>query len=124
MRVMANLSDKPAEALHHIAERNFLELDMDNFDKSMKDVEPSVAFAVTNVPSDEEGKNISVDITFDKMEDFSLEAIAAKLGPLRKLLGARTQLSNLLTYMDGRSGAWSSQRPGEFYPRHRCYPDT
>ncbi len=80
MRVMANLSDKPAEALHHIAERNFLELDMDNFDKSMKDVEPSVAFAVTNVPSDEEGKNISVDITFDKMEDFRWKPLPPNWG--------------------------------------------
>ena len=29
----------------------------------------------------------------------------AKVEPLRKLLDARTQLSNLLTYMDGKSGA-------------------
>jgi type VI secretion system protein ImpB len=31
--------------------------------------------------------------------------VAKKVEPLRKLLEARTQLSNLLTYMDGKSGA-------------------
>jgi type VI secretion system protein ImpB len=39
------------------------------------------------------------------MDDFSPAAIAAKVEPLRKLLEARTQLSNLMTYMDGKTGA-------------------
>jgi type VI secretion system protein ImpB len=60
---------------------------------------------VPSVLSEDEGKNLSIDITFDKMEDFSPEAIASKVEPLRKLLEARTQLSNLLSWMDGRSQA-------------------
>jgi type VI secretion system protein ImpB len=39
------------------------------------------------------------------MEDFSPAAIARKVEPLRELLKAREQLSNLITYMDGKSGA-------------------
>ncbi len=46
-----------------------------------------------------------MDITFDSMDDFSPAAVARKVGALNKLLQARTQLSNLVTYMDGKSGA-------------------
>jgi type VI secretion system protein ImpB len=49
--------------------------------------------------------NLQVDLTFESMDDFSPAAIARKVEPLRKLLETRTQLSNLMTYMDGKSGA-------------------
>lgn len=39
------------------------------------------------------------------MDDFLPDAVARKVEPLNKLLEARTQLSNLLTYMDGKNGA-------------------
>ena len=39
------------------------------------------------------------------MDDFSPAAVASNVEPLRALLEARTQLSNLLTYMDGKTGA-------------------
>ena len=105
MGVMADLSGKPAEALPPVAERKFREVDMDTFDKFMKDVKPRVNFAVPNALSDNEGERINIDVTFDSMDDFSPEKIAAKVEPLRKLLEARTQLSNLMTYMDGKTGA-------------------
>ena len=44
-----------------------------------------------------------VDITFDSMDDFSPAAVARKVDALRKLLEARQQLANLLTYMDGKT---------------------
>jgi type VI secretion system protein ImpB len=105
MGVMADLSGKSQEPLPPVAERKFREVDMDNFDKFMKDVKPRVNFAVPNALSDNEGERLNIDITFDKMDDFSPEAIARKVEPLRKLLEARTQLSNLLSYMDGRAQA-------------------
>jgi type VI secretion system protein ImpB len=39
------------------------------------------------------------------MDDFSPAAVANKVGALKQLLEARTQLANLQTYMDGKSGA-------------------
>jgi len=39
------------------------------------------------------------------MDDFSPAAVAKKVGALGQLLEARTQLHNLLSYMDGKSGA-------------------
>jgi type VI secretion system protein ImpB len=49
--------------------------------------------------------NLAVDITFESMDDFSPAAVARKVDALNKLLEARTELSNLLSYMDGKSGA-------------------
>ncbi len=103
MGVMADLSGKPEEALPAVTERKFLEIDVDNFDDRMKSSKPRVAFQVPNSLTGE--GNISVDLTFESMDDFSPAAVAKKVEALDKLMTARTQLSNLLTYMDGKGGA-------------------
>ena len=103
MGVMADLAGKPEEALAPVADRKFLEIDVDNFDDRMKAMKPRVAFMVPNTLTGE--GNVAVDITFESMDDFSPAAVARKVDALNKLLEARTQLSNLLTYMDGKSGA-------------------
>ncbi len=103
MGVMSDLSGKSEEPLPAVADRKFLEIDVDNFDDRMKSMKPRAAFAVPNTLT---GKgNLAVDVTFESMDDFSPAAIAKKVEPLRKLLEARTQLSNLMTYMDGKTGA-------------------
>jgi type VI secretion system protein ImpB len=103
MGVMADLAGKPSDSQAPLEERKFLEIDVDNFDDRMKAYKPRVAFQVPNTLTGE--GNISVDLTFENMEDFSPAAVAQKVDALNKLLTARTQLSNLLTYMDGKSGA-------------------
>jgi type VI secretion system protein ImpB len=69
----------------------------------MKSMKPRVAFSVPNTLTGE--GNLSVDITFESMDDFSPAAVARKVDALAKLLEARSQLSNLITYMDGKAGA-------------------
>ena len=103
MGVLADLSGKPEEALPAVADRKFLEIDVDNFDDRLKSMKPRAAFAVPNTLTGD--GNVSVDITFESMDDFSPAAVARKVEPLRKLLETRSQLANLLTYMDGKSGA-------------------
>jgi len=103
MGVMANLSGKPAEALPDVADRKFLDIDVDNFDQRLKAMKPRVAFQVPNTLTGD--GNLMVDLTFDSMDDFSPAAVARKVDALRKLLEARQQLANLLTYMDGKTGA-------------------
>ncbi|MEJ5030568.1 type VI secretion system contractile sheath small subunit [Comamonas sp. MYb21] len=103
MGVMADLSGKPAEPLPEIADRKFLEIDVDNFDSRMKAIKPRVSFQVPNTLTGE--GNMAIDISFDSMDDFSPDAVAKKVDSLSKLLEARTQLANLLSYMDGKSGA-------------------
>lgn len=103
MGVMADLSGKPEDPLAPVAERKYLEIDVDNFDERLKAMKPRVAFQVPNTLTGE--GNMSVDISFESMDDFSPAAVAQKVDSLNKLLQARTQLANLLTYMDGKAGA-------------------
>ena len=103
MGVLADLSGKPADPLAAVGDRKFLEIDTDNFDSRMKAMKPRAAFAVPNTLTGE--GDLKVDITFESMDDFSPAAVAKKVDALNKLLEARTQLSNLVTYMDGKGGA-------------------
>ena len=103
MGVLSDLSGKPADPLAPVADRKFLEVDVDNFDSRMKAMKPRVAFQVPNALTGE--GSISVDLTFDSMDDFSPAAVARKVDSLSKLLDARQQLQNLVTYMDGKTGA-------------------
>jgi len=103
MGVMADLSGKPENPLPPVADRKFLEIDVDNFDSRMKAMKPRVQFTVPNLLTGE--GNLPVEMTFESMDDFTPGAIAQKVEPLRKLLEARQQLSNLVTYMDGKTGA-------------------
>lgn len=103
MGVLADLSGNPSEALPEVSERKFLETDIDNFDDRLKSAKPRAAFQVKNTLTGE--GNLSVDLTFESMDDFSPGRVAERVEPLEKLLRARTQLVQLATYMDGKSGA-------------------
>lgn len=102
MGVLADLAGKQDE-LPTIEDRKMMEIDVDNFDSRMKALKPRAAFAVPNTLTGE--GDLKVDITFESMDDFSPAAVARKVAGLDKLLEARTQLANLVTYMDGKAGA-------------------
>ena len=121
MGVMADLSGKPEESLPAIDQRKFLEIDVDNFDDRLKGTKPRVAFHVPNTLTGE--GNLSVDLSFESMDDFSPGAIARKVDALNQLLTARNQLSNLVTYMDGKSFGAKTANRGESKKRgvkHGC----
>jgi type VI secretion system protein ImpB len=103
MGVLADLSGQSAEPLAPVAERKFLEIDVDNFDERLKAMKTRVAVQVPNTLTGE--GNMAVDMTFESMDDFTPAAIARKVDSLNKLLEARGQLANLMTYMDGKTGA-------------------
>jgi type VI secretion system protein ImpB len=103
MGVMSDLSGKSRVERKPIDQREFVDFDMDNFDQRMEAIAPRAAFAVDNALTGE-GK-LGVDLTFSTMEDFSPGAVARNVEPLARLLEARTQLEDLLSYMDGKNGA-------------------
>jgi type VI secretion system protein ImpB len=103
MGVMSDLSGNPKEPLPAVADRKFLEISVDNFDDRLKAMKPRAAFQVPNTLTGE--GNLNVELTFESMEDFSPAAVARKVGALNELLEARQQLTNLVTYMDGKTGA-------------------
>jgi type VI secretion system protein ImpB len=103
MGVLADLAGKREDPLPPIEDRKMLTIDVDNFDSRMKALKPRVAFAVPNTLTGE--GDLKVDITFENLDDFSPAAVARKVAGLDKLLEARSQLANLVTYMDGKGGA-------------------
>jgi type VI secretion system protein ImpB len=103
MGVMSDLSGNPAKPLPAVAERKFVEISVDNFDDRLKAMEPRVAIEVPNKLTGD--GNLKVEMTFESLADFGPGAIANKIPALQKLLEARTQLANLITYMDGKTGA-------------------
>lgn len=103
MGVMADLAGKPEEEQPALEDRKMLEIDIDNFDDRLKAMKPRAAFAVPNTLTGE--GDLKVDITFESMDDFSPAALAKKVAGVDKLLEARSQLANLVTYMDGKGGA-------------------
>lgn len=103
MGVMSDLSGNPAKPLPAVAERKFVEISVDNFDDRLKAMEPRVSIEVPNKLTGD--GNLKVEMTFESLADFGPGAIANKIPALQKLLEARTQLANLITYMDGKTGA-------------------
>nr|WP_321483151.1 type VI secretion system contractile sheath small subunit [uncultured Cohaesibacter sp.] len=103
MGVMSDLSGKSEAPLPSVSDRKFLEIDADNFDERMQALRPRATFTVPNTLSGD--GNLSIDLSFESMKDFTPAAVAKKVEPLRKLLEARTHLSHLITYMDGKTGA-------------------
>lgn len=106
MGVLADLSgNDPGVAKADVSERKFLDIDMDNFDKRMAAIEPGVSFKVKNTLDPASGSQVSVSMHFRQMDDFSPAEVARQVPALAKLLQARQQLSNLLSYMDGKVAA-------------------
>ena len=105
MGVLADLSGKPKEdeAVVPVDERKFLEFDAENFNQRMEKMKPHVAFRVPNTLTGE--GDLNIDLTFESLDDFSPAAVARKVDGLKQLLEARSELDNLLTFMDGKTGA-------------------
>lgn len=103
MGVMSDLSGKSNVEKKSLDKRDFEEFDIDNFEQKMKGIAPRAAFVVNNTLTGE--GSMTVDLTFNSMDDFSPGAVAQKVPALAKLLEARQQLNDLMLYMDGKDGA-------------------
>jgi type VI secretion system protein ImpB len=101
MGVLADLSGQPAEALPKLKERKFVEVTPDNFDAVLKSMKPRVQFAVENKLAPDANTKLAVDLTFESLDDFSPEAVARRVGPLKELLELRTKLADLRGSLQG-----------------------
>jgi type VI secretion system protein ImpB len=98
--VMADFSGASENPLPKLKDRKFVNVDTDNFDDVMKGVEPRAVYRVKNTLS-EKGGEFAVDLKFKSIEDFRPESIVQQVDPLRKLLEARTKLSDLRNKLAG-----------------------
>jgi type VI secretion system protein ImpB len=90
----------PNKPVTKLKDRKFVNVDLDNFDDVMKGMAPAASYRVNNKLSPEGGE-FAVNLQFEKMEDFRPEAVVQQVEPLRKLLDARTKLSDLRNKLAG-----------------------
>lgn len=100
MGVVGDFGGKSEVEKKRLKERNFVDINQDNFDAVMKGVEPRAAYQVPNTLSGD-GSRFAVDLKFRAMGDFRPEAVAAQVEPLRKLLEARNKLADLRNKLSG-----------------------
>lgn len=89
--------DKPQPKLR---DRKFVNLDLDNFDEVMEGMAPRASYRVKNRLS-ADGGEFAVNLGFKSLDDFTPEAVVQQVEPLRKLLEARTKLSDLRNKLAG-----------------------
>jgi type VI secretion system protein ImpB len=92
--VLADLSGQPKESLGRVKDRNFVEIDRDNFDKVLEGSRPRLAYRVPNRIADD-GSELGVELEFKSLDDFGPEAVAKQVPPIQKLVEARQRLSEL-----------------------------
>ena len=96
MGVLGDFSGQPAEALPRLKDRKFVELTPENFDDTLASMKPRLAFSVENkLSEDADSGKLKVELNFRSMDDFSPDAVARQVKPLRELLELRTELANL-----------------------------
>lgn len=96
MGVLGDFSGQPVEPLAKLKDRKFVEVTLDNFDDVLASMKPHLQFSVENKLSDEaDGGKLGVDLTFKSMDDFSPDAVARQVKPLKELLDLRTKLADL-----------------------------
>ncbi len=98
--VLGDFSGKPIDPLPRIRDRKFVEIDRDNFDAALAGMKPRLSYGVENKLSGD-GSKLGVELNFRSLEDFHPDQVAQQIEPLRKLVEARRNLSDLLAKMDG-----------------------
>lgn len=94
MGVVGDFSGSSEVEKKRLKDRNFVNIDSDNFDEVMKGIAPRAVYRVENELTDKGGQFV-VDLEFKAMEDFRPESIVQQVEPLKKLLEARTKLADL-----------------------------
>lgn len=102
MGVLGDFTGQPVEPLAKLKDRKFVDVTLDNFDDVLASMQPHLAFTVENKLSDDpEAGKLGVDLTFKSLDDFSPDAVARQVKPLRELLDLRTKLSDLRGTLQG-----------------------
>ena len=102
MGVLGDLSGQPTEPLARLKDRKFVEVTPDNFDDVLASMKPHLAYKVANkLTDDPSAGQIAVDLNFRSLDDFSPDAVARQVGPLKELLDLRTKLADLRGSLQG-----------------------
>jgi type VI secretion system protein ImpB len=96
MGVLGDFTGQPVEPLAKLKERKFVDITLDNFDEVLSSMKPHLAISVENKLSDDPNAGkLAVDLKFESLDDFSPDAVARQIKPLKELLELRTKLADL-----------------------------
>jgi len=102
MGVLGDFSGQPSEPLARLQDRKFVDVTLDNFDDVLASMKPHLAYAVDNkLTGEANAGKLGIDLTFNSLDDFSPEAVARQVGPLRELLELRQKLADLRGSLQG-----------------------
>ena len=102
MGVLGDFSGQPSEPLARLQDRKFVDVTLDNFDDVLASMKPHLAYAVENkLTGEPNAGKLGIDLTFKSLDDFSPEAVARQVGPLRELLELRQKLADLRGSLQG-----------------------
>ena len=98
--VLGDFGTDPDAPKKRLKDRNFVNIDADNFDEVLDGVAPATSFRVPNHLS-AEGGEFAVQLQFRQMDDFRPEAVVQQVAPLKGLLDARAKLADLRNKLAG-----------------------
>ena len=97
--VMGDFSGDPTQPLRPMSERKFIQIDRDNFDDVMGRMAPGLNLKVDNTLAGD-GTQMSVNLAFNKLEDFDPAQVAAQVPALKALMETRNKLRDLMSKVD------------------------
>jgi type VI secretion system protein ImpC len=99
--ILADLSGSPAEPLPVLKERDFVEIDRDNFDEVMEGFVPRLTMKVADSLSEEEGATTNIELLFKSINDFSPLNLVRSIPKTNEIYQARIHLRDFLAKLDG-----------------------
>ena len=97
--VIGDLCGDPTQPLKRLRERNFIEINRDNFNQVMTRMTPGLNLRVANT-LEGDGSEMAVQLKFNSMRDFEPTRVVEQVKPLKELMEARRKLTELKTKVD------------------------
>ena len=100
--VLGDFSGQPAVPQAAVRDRNFVEVNPDNFDSVLKGMKPRLVMRVDNkLDKSKADSKLGVELNFNELEDFEPHRVAEQVPELKKLVELRTKLSDLKGSLQG-----------------------
>lgn len=97
--VLGDFSGDSTEPLKHLRDRKFINIDRDNFDDVLARMTPGLKLKVDDTLGNS-GKEIAIDLKFEKIDDFEPAQVVKQVPQLQKLREARDKLRDLMSKAD------------------------
>ena len=100
--ILSDLSGEPLEPLPVLKEREFIEIDRDNFNDVMSGCGVRLVYKVDNVLAQEgDSANLNLELFFSSIDDFDPISLVKQIGSTNALYESRNRVRDMLGKLDG-----------------------